>query len=186
MSRLIRSVGFWLVVAAGVSSPIVRGQTAGSHTPSKHTPFAQAGTPRQAERIRFFDVKHIKAELTVDTKNHKISGVVTHTLSPMHPFLNQIELDCGPELSVTKVTAGAECERPASSRRSTASFRSSSTRHTARTTPSTWPSAYSGSPVARALFRRPGRPVSQEDAFLLDPGRVRGYAALASMLRLSQ
>jgi aminopeptidase N len=25
----------------------------------------------------------------------------------MHPFLTQIELDCGPELSITKVTAGA-------------------------------------------------------------------------------
>ena len=106
MSRLIRSVGFWLLVAAGVSSPFVRGQSAGTHAPRKHTPFAQAGTPRQAERIRFFDVKHIKAELAVDTKNHKISGVVTHTISPMHPFLSQIELDCGPELSVTKVIAG--------------------------------------------------------------------------------
>jgi aminopeptidase N len=95
-----------LAVATGISGPFLRGQTTGTSAPREQAPFAEAGTPGHAERIRFFDVKHIKAELAVDTKNHKISGVVTHTISPMHPFLTQIELDCGPELSVNKVTAG--------------------------------------------------------------------------------
>ena len=62
MSRLIRSVGVWLIVAAGASSPLVRGQSAGTGEATKHPPFAKAGTPRQTERIRFFDVKHIKAD----------------------------------------------------------------------------------------------------------------------------
>ena len=88
------------------SSPIARGQSAATGTGRRHPPFAKAGTPRQTERIRFFDVKHIKAKLAVDTENHKVSGVVTHTISPLHPFLSQIELDCGPDLKVTKVTAG--------------------------------------------------------------------------------
>src|SRR5262245_49535600 len=110
MFRLIRIAGFWIAVATGVSSPFVRGQSAESSAPRKHTPFVKEGTPRQPERIRFFDVKHIKAELAVDTKNHKISGTVTHTISPLHPFLSQLELDCGPELNVSAVTAGPRAE----------------------------------------------------------------------------
>ena len=106
MSRLIRSIGVWLIVAASAASPVARGQSAATGTGAKHPPFAKAGTPRQTERIRFFDVKHIKAKLAVDTANHKVSGVVTHTISPLHPFLSQIELDCGPDLKVTKVSAG--------------------------------------------------------------------------------
>ena len=153
--------------------------------PAKHTPFASAGTPRQAERIRFFDVKHIKAELVVDTKNHKISGVVTHTISPLHPFLTQIELDCGPELVVTKVTAGASA---APCKFETKQGKLSIKLDKAYGTNETIDVAvsYSGLAVARALFCRPGRPLSQEDAFVLDPGRVRGHAVLASMLRLSE
>ena len=67
-------------------------------------PFAKPGTPRREERIRYFDVKHIKAELTLATKQKEIRGTVTHSLSPLHPFLTRIELDCAPELKVTKVT----------------------------------------------------------------------------------
>ena len=51
------------------------------HAP-KRRPFAKAGTPRRTERIRFFDVKHIKAELTIDTRKREVRGVVTHSLSP--------------------------------------------------------------------------------------------------------
>src|SRR4051812_19138923 len=101
MSWLIRIALSWFAIAAGVSSPFVRGQSAETGMPRKHAPFAKEGTPRQAERIRFFDVKHIKAELAVDTRNHKISGTVTHSISPLHPLLSQLELDCGPELTVT-------------------------------------------------------------------------------------
>src|SRR6516165_7509168 len=110
MRRLIRIAGFWFAVATGVSSPFVRGQSTDNGIARKHTPFVKEGTPRQPERIRFFDVKHIKAELAVDTKNHKISGTVTHTISPLHPFLSQLELDCGPDLKVSAVTAGSRAE----------------------------------------------------------------------------
>ena len=110
MCRLIRIAGFWFAVATGVSSPFVRGQSTDNGIARKHTPFVKEGTPRRPERIRFFDVKHIKAELAVDTKNHKICGTVTHTISPLHPFLSQLELDCGPDLKVSAVTAGPRAE----------------------------------------------------------------------------
>jgi aminopeptidase N len=106
MSRQIRSIGVWLILAAGAASPVALGQSAPAGAGAKHSPFVKAGTPRQSERIRFFDVKHIKAKLAVDTANHKVSGVVTHTISPLHPFLSQVELDCGADLTVTKVSAG--------------------------------------------------------------------------------
>ncbi len=107
MSGLIRGGVIWFVATAAVLNPTVRGQSVSSGTPTAHQPFAKPGTPRRTERIRFFDVKHIKAELKVDTKNHKIGGVVTHTIAPLHPLLCQLELDCGPELVVSKVTIGA-------------------------------------------------------------------------------
>ena len=72
----------------------------------KRRPFAKAGTPRRTERIRFFDVKHIKAELTIDTRKREVRGLVTHSLSPLHPYLTHVELDCGPRLRIKKVTAG--------------------------------------------------------------------------------
>jgi aminopeptidase N len=69
-------------------------------------PFAKPGTPRKAERLRFVDVQHIRAELTLDAKKREIRGTVTHTVRPLHPFLNTIELDCGKDLKVTRVTLG--------------------------------------------------------------------------------
>src|SRR5262249_22280408 len=54
--------------------------------------------------IRYFDVKHVKAELTLAARQKQVRGTVTHTLSPLHPFLTRIELDCAPELKVTKVS----------------------------------------------------------------------------------
>ncbi len=73
---------------------------------ARHPPFVKAGTPRLRERIRFFDVKHIKAKLVVDTVNHQLAGVVTHTISPLHPLLSTVELDCGPDLKITRVSVG--------------------------------------------------------------------------------
>ncbi len=107
MSRRIRRIGIWLLFAAGTASSVVHGQFAPSGAGAKRPNFVKPGTPRQSERIRFFDVKHIKAKLAIDTANHQVSGVVTHTISPLHPFLNQIELDCGPDLKVARVTAGS-------------------------------------------------------------------------------
>jgi aminopeptidase N len=69
-------------------------------------PFATADTPPQKGRICEVDIKHIKAELTIDVKKQELHGTVTHTLTPLHPYLTSIELDCGPELKVSQVTAG--------------------------------------------------------------------------------
>ncbi len=69
-------------------------------------PFAKPGTPRKPERLRDADIKHIKAELTIDAKKPEIRGTVTHTLTPLHPFLNRLELDCGSKLKVSRVTVG--------------------------------------------------------------------------------
>jgi aminopeptidase N len=96
-------------------SQIAQGQNPGPVGPAAKTrrPFAKHGTPPRTERIRFFDVKHIKAELTVDTRTREVRGRVTHTLSPLHPYLREVDLDCGPELVVTGVALGAkpaQCE----------------------------------------------------------------------------
>ena len=71
-------------------------------------PFAKPGTPRREERIRYVDIKHIKAELTLDAKQKQVRGTVTHTLSPLHPYLTHVEFDCAPELKVNKVTKAAQ------------------------------------------------------------------------------
>ena len=82
-----------------------RGRGRGSATAARR-PFAKPGTSRKPERIRYVNVKHIKAELTLDAKKREVNGTVTHTLSPMHPYLKAIDLDCGPKLKVTRVTVG--------------------------------------------------------------------------------
>jgi aminopeptidase N len=79
--------------------------TADQNVPSRRA-FAKPGTPRRDERIRYFDVKHIKAELTIDTQKREVRGTVTHTISPLHPHMTQVELDCGSKLKVAKVTIG--------------------------------------------------------------------------------
>ena len=76
--------------------------------PPRRRPFAKPGTPRQEERIRYVDVKHVKAELTLATQKKEVRGTVTHTLSPLHPYLTRVELDCAPELKVSKVTESAK------------------------------------------------------------------------------
>ena len=108
MSRPIRTFGVWLILSASVLSASAWAQSSDSaaRPAPKRRPFAKAGTPRRTERIRFFDVKHIKAELTIDTRKREVRGVVTHSLSPLHPYLTRVELDCGPRLKVSKVTTG--------------------------------------------------------------------------------
>ncbi len=109
MSKPIRFIAVWLIFASGLLGGDVwaqgRGRGRGS-APAARRPFAKPGTPRKAERIRYVNVKHIKAELTLDTKKREVRGTVTHTLSPMHPYLKAIDLDCGPKLQVTHVTVG--------------------------------------------------------------------------------
>ena len=110
MSRTIRLAGVCLSLLASFLGAGVRAQNTAPATrqaPARR-PFAKAGTPRQTERIRVIDVKHIKAELTIDTAKREVRGTVTHTVTPLHPYLTQVELDCGPKLKVSKVTAGAK------------------------------------------------------------------------------
>ncbi len=76
-------------------------------TPTRR-PFAKPGTPRKPERLRFVNVQHIKAELTLDTKKREVRGTVTHTVRPLHPFLKTVDLDCGKDLKVARVTLGRE------------------------------------------------------------------------------
>ncbi len=45
-------------------------------------------------------------ELTLDAKKQEIHGTVTHTMTPLHPYLTSLELDCGPRLKVSRVTVG--------------------------------------------------------------------------------
>jgi aminopeptidase N len=110
MSRLIKRIGIWLVWAACSPAATTLAQEAGTSpsSPPARRPFAKPETPRRTERIRFVDIKHIKAELSVDARKREIRGVVTHTLSPLHPYFTQLELDCGEKLKVSKVTVGAQ------------------------------------------------------------------------------
>jgi aminopeptidase N len=110
MSRPIRDLGVSFILAVSLLSTAAWAQNPrrGGRAASTRRPFAKAGTPRQAERIRYFDVKHTKAELTLATKKREVRGTVTHTLSPLHPYLTKVELDCGSDLKVTKVTVGPE------------------------------------------------------------------------------
>jgi aminopeptidase N len=66
-------------------------------------PFSKPGAPKQAERVRTFDVRHIKGELTLDIKKSEIRGTVTHTIAPLYPGLDLITLDCGEDLKVSGV-----------------------------------------------------------------------------------
>ena len=80
--------------------------TPGNASPSTRRPFAKAGAPRQAERVRTFDVRHIKGELILDTKKGEIRGTATHTIAPLYPGLDSLTLDCGAALKVSKVAVG--------------------------------------------------------------------------------
>jgi hypothetical protein len=106
MPRAIRRVSIlWLIFACLFSSAAWSQTTRpGRGTAPRRRPFAKPGTPRREERIRYVDIKHIKAELTLDAKQKQVSGTVTHTSSPLHPYLTQVELDCALELKVNKVT----------------------------------------------------------------------------------
>ena len=65
--------------------------------------FAQAeDKPRQLERIRTFDVQHIKAELELFPPQAKLEGVVTHTIKPLFDGLTEVGLDCE-ELEISDV-----------------------------------------------------------------------------------
>jgi aminopeptidase N len=101
----------WICI--GVGTLIVGGMIAGDHqvraqssapTAPARRPFAKPETQRKAERLRFVDVQHVKAELTLDTKKREVRGTVTHTVRPLHPFLKTVDLDCGSSLDIKRIT----------------------------------------------------------------------------------
>ena len=187
MSKPIRIFGVWLLFSAVGLCATATAQRSDSTTKNapKRRPFAKAGTPRRTERIRFFDVKHIKAELTIDTRKREVRGVVTHSLSPLHPYLTHVELDCGPRLKVKRVTAG---DRAGSCKFAANDGKLSITLDKAYGPGDTIELAieYSGFSRTRALFRHAPGALPREAALVLDPGRIRGNARLDPLLRLSQ
>ncbi len=108
MRKMMAGLPIAAILVLGLLSSAASAQRSdrGDRAPSSRRPFSRPGTPRQAERIRAYDVKHIKAELTLKTRERAVIGTVTHTLSPLHPYLTQVELDCGRALKVAKVTVG--------------------------------------------------------------------------------
>ena len=103
VSALILSL-IVLVSGAAEAQPPVQGTT-GSNA---RRPFAKPGTPRQVERVRTFDVRHIKGELTLDIKKSEIRGTVTHTIAPLYSGLDAVTLDCGADLKVSRVGIGSK------------------------------------------------------------------------------
>ena len=65
-------------------------------------PFVKPGAAKQLERVREFDVTHIKGEFTLDVKKGEIRGTVTHSISPLFPGLKEVTLDCADDLKVSE------------------------------------------------------------------------------------
>jgi aminopeptidase N len=97
-------------IVSGITALVLTaaGACAIAQAPPDRRPFAPPGTPRQTGRIREADIKHLKAELTIDAQKKELHGTVTHTLSPLHPYLTSLTFDVGPKLKVSRVTAGPE------------------------------------------------------------------------------
>jgi aminopeptidase N len=111
MSNPFRRIGIgaWAVAACVAIAAEARAQAPGGRpsAPARR-PFAAPGTPPKPERLRFVDVRHVKAELTLDVKKREVRGTVTHTVRPLHPFLKTIELDCGKALEIKRITLGPD------------------------------------------------------------------------------
>jgi aminopeptidase N len=84
------------------------GAGAQAPTPPKRRPFARAGTPAKLERIRLFDVEHLKGEITLDPAKKEIRGTATLTLRPLVAGLKTVTLDCGADLKVSRVAVGSK------------------------------------------------------------------------------
>ena len=99
----------------------------------------------------------------VDPRRQKkeVHGTVTHTLTPLHPYLTTIDLDCGPKLKVSQGHG-----RPASGRVQVhepreRSCRSRSTSLMGPMTRSTWRSPTPATPEAGLHFVAAGPGISR-------------------------
>ena len=106
MLRFNQPLAVVLLLGLAVLTANAQTPPAGPASPPARRPFASPETPRQTERIREADIKHIKAELVLDGQKQEVRGTVTHTLSPLHPYLTSFDLDCGLKLEVSRVTVG--------------------------------------------------------------------------------
>ena len=147
-------------------------------------PFAKPGTPATNDPI--LRRQAYQGQAGRRYRESPGSGVVTHTISPLHPILSEVELDCGPDLKVTKVTRGSQQAQCTFGVKAAESSRSSSTRPYGPADTLDVAVEYSGKPVRGLYFVEPAAGYPEQDAVVLDPGRVRGYPVLASMLRLPE
>lgn len=88
-------------------APLMAGEAAAQSSPR---PFAKPGTPARPERVRSFDLLHIKGDITLDFDAKAVAGRVGLTLVPFDPGLSSVEIDCGPEVVVEKVVINPEAE----------------------------------------------------------------------------
>jgi aminopeptidase N len=92
-----------------------RAAAGGGTSTRKPRPFATADTPKKVERLRLFDIRHVKGELTLDPQANagagEVRGTVTHTVAPIYPGLGTLTIDCAKELKVAKVVTGPK-EKP--------------------------------------------------------------------------
>ena len=68
-------------------------------------PFALPGDESHWPRDRVCQIRHLKLELTLDVDNKRLSGVATHTLSPINDGLERVEFDAV-ELQIDSVRSG--------------------------------------------------------------------------------
>ncbi len=108
MSRYIQHLATGLLLATSVLDARAQSPPARLSAGPSRRPFATPDTPHQTGRIREVDIKHIKAELALGAKKQEVHGTVTNRLTPLHPYLTTIGLDCGPKLKVSRVTAGKQ------------------------------------------------------------------------------
>lgn len=90
MSRHLQHLAIGLLLTAWAVQVSAQSPPPGSPARPTRRPFATSDTPHQTGRIREVDIKHIKAELTLDAKNQELHGTVTHTLTPLHPYLTAL------------------------------------------------------------------------------------------------
>jgi aminopeptidase N len=98
--------GFLILTSTLVTVSSVAAQgTAGA---DGRRPFSKPGARTQSERVRTFDVRHIKGDLIFDTKKSEVRGTATQTIAPFYTGLDSITLDCGKDLKVSKVAVGSK------------------------------------------------------------------------------
>ncbi len=104
MHRLSRCLILGLCLAVTVAEAHAQLPAPPQDAEASRPPFAKPGALRQTGRIREYDVKHIKAELTLDVDKKEVRGKVVHTAAPLHPFLTRVELDRGRNLKIESAT----------------------------------------------------------------------------------